>query len=196
MLEIERRVVGDTRAEVGEEGDGTVTVRGHAVVWNAVSEDFGGWRERFAPGAFAGSLAGDIRLLVEHEGLPIARTTSGTLRLQEDQRGLFFEATLDKADPDVQRLLPKLRAGHASQMSFGFRKEPNGDYWKEDGEGGELRTVTRAKLFELSVVSFPAYVDTTVALRSRAEATRERPAEKDAGTPWNRIRAQQQQASI
>jgi HK97 family phage prohead protease len=52
-----------------------------------------------------------VRLLLNHDGLPLARTTSGTLKLREDKRGLHFEADLDPNDPDVQRIAPKVQRG-------------------------------------------------------------------------------------
>jgi HK97 family phage prohead protease len=87
------------------------------------------------PGAFAATLAKkpDVRLLINHDGLPLARTTSGTLKLREDKRGLHFEAELDATDPDVQRILPKVQRGDLSQMSFAFRTIK--DAWRtEDGK--------------------------------------------------------------
>ena len=73
----------------------------------------------------------DVQLLINHEGLPLARTVGGTLRLNEDDRGLRVDATVDATDPDVQRLAPKVRANLIDQMSFAFcgaRSEWDEDY--------------------------------------------------------------------
>lgn len=166
------------RVEV-RDGDGdTVTIAGYAVVWDTPyfygsatgSADDALFVEYCRKGMFAKTLApagdgstgaGDQRLLLEHEGLPLARTTSGTLRLVEDNHGLAFEADLDPSDPDVQRLLPKLRRGDLSGMSFGFRVVRQA--WNEDYT---VRDLLEVALHEISVVTFPAYEATTVGLRS------------------------------
>lgn len=164
-LEIERRAF-DAGLELREEGQAVCLV-GHAALINQLSEDMGGWREQIASGAFAEALAkDDVRLLVNHRDLPLARTRSGTLKLSEDSRGLAIEATLEPSDPDVQRLLPKLKRGDLSQMSFGFRVAPGGQDWAKDDEGRTVRTLKKLRLFDVSVVTFPAYPQTDVAVRS------------------------------
>lgn len=85
---------------------------------------FGPYTEIVESGAGAESLARDdldVPLLIQHAGMPLARTTNGTLRLTEDQVGLSVEADLDPADRDVEYVAPKIRAKLVTEMSFAFR---------------------------------------------------------------------------
>jgi HK97 family phage prohead protease len=83
----------------------------------------GGWVEQLGMACFDRTLADmpDVQLLVNHEGLPLARTKSGNLKLSRDRHGLLVRATLDPSDPDVQRLIPKMKRGDMDEMSFAFR---------------------------------------------------------------------------
>ena len=83
----------------------------------------GGWFEQLAATAFDETLSEkpDLHLLINHEGMPLARTKSGTLQLSVDKRGLKVTARLDRSDPDVQRLEAKMRRGDMDEMSFAFR---------------------------------------------------------------------------
>jgi len=104
------------------DNDGGLSLSG----WASVTErsyDMGFYNETIKRGAFSKTLSEtpDVQLLVNHEGLPLARTISGTLRLSEDERGLRVDADLNPDDPDVQRLAPKVERGDIDQMSFGFR---------------------------------------------------------------------------
>lgn len=146
------------------------TLRGHAAVFNSLSEDLGGFREIIEPGFFREALRRkpDVRLLVNHEGLPLARTASGTLELREDDRGLHVFARLDRGDPDVEQLRRKMQRGDVDQMSFAFTLREDGDEW-EDRDEGILRRLLPGgadELFDVSVVTFPAYRSTDVTMRS------------------------------
>ncbi len=159
--------------ELRAEGD-SVSIGGYAAVFNSLSEDLGGFREVIRRGAFTHTIAqgADVRLLINHEGMPLARTKSGTLRLAEDNRGLRIDATLDPKDPDVQRLIPKMQRGDISQMSFGFRTLK--DAWRIEG-ADQIRELHSVDLFDVSAVTYPAYQSTEVALRS-LEAARQQQA--------------------
>lgn len=149
------------------EGDAKAPVlRGYAAVFNTLSQDLGGFREQIKPGAFADALTSDVRLLINHDGLPLARTASGTLKLAEDERGLVVEAKLDPANPIVTQLRSAMQRGDVNQMSFGFTVKPGGQDWAKNDDGMTIRTLKAVRLFDVSVVSFPAYLDTGVALRS------------------------------
>ena len=147
------------------------TLRGHAAVFNSLSEDLGGFRELIEPGFFRGALRSkpDVRLLVNHDGLPLARTASGTLELREDNRGLHVFARLDKNDPDVISLRGKMKRGDVDQMSFAFSLREGGDDWAITDDGDVVRTL-RADgadgLYDVSVVTYPAYRHTEVSMRS------------------------------
>lgn len=166
-------------------------LRGHAAVFDTLSEDLGGFREKIARGAFADAvLNDDVRLLVNHQGLPLARTKSKTLRLSEDARGLAIEAELDPADPDVACLMPKLTRGDVNQMSFGFRVLPDGQDWEQDTDGTIVRTLKKLRLSDVSVVTFPAYASTDIAVRS-LDAWR---AQRRPASPFALLKALQDQS--
>lgn len=168
----ERRIL-DVAVEFRADKDKAPTVRGHAAVFNKPSVPMGffsRFTEIIAPGAFKEALADgrSVPLLIEHEGLALADTETKTLSLEEDKEGLRFEAQLDASDPDVLRIVPKLKRGTLRKMSFGFTIAPDGDTWAEDKKSGALtRTITNVQsLFDVSLVTNPAYPDTDAALRS------------------------------
>lgn len=113
---------------------GTVILEGYASTFDPYDvhggPDAGGWVEQLGATAFDRTLSEqpDVQLLVNHEGLPLARTKSGNLKLSRDKHGLRVRAELDSSDPDVQRLIPKMRRGDMDEMSFAFRvKEQSWD---------------------------------------------------------------------
>ncbi len=119
--------------------------------------------ETIAPGAFRSAIAGDVLALLDHDpGKVLGRTRSGTLRLSEDAKGLAF--SLDLPDTQAGRdVLELAQRNDLGGMSFGFRVPKGGDKW-----AGERRTLLTLDVKEISVVSaFPAYPDTSLALRSR-----------------------------
>lgn len=160
--EDESRRIAFSNMEVRASDDGTKLV-GYAAVFDSPSEPLP-WIEYVKRGAFQKTLndGADVRLLIDHEGVPLARTTSGTLALREDERGLFVESDLDPMNPDAARLISALRRGDISQMSFAFRTIK--DSWNQDRSVRELREV---QLFDVSVVTFPAYESTVAELRAR-----------------------------
>lgn len=106
----------------------------------------------------------DTVLQAEHVGLPMARTSSGTLKLTRDSTGLAFEADLPDTSlaRDVRTLVDR---GDLSAMSFGF--QVGEDLWSVRSDGAQKRIITDiSRLFDISVVTFPAYAGTDVALRS------------------------------
>lgn len=166
MIKIERRVLA-TNMEVRAQGEKPQIV-GHAAVFNRDSELIGGmFIERIAPGAFADSLAkpDDVRALINHDpNLLLARNISGTLALREDEQGLHV--TIDPPNTTYANdLLESAKRGDISQMSFGFQTIE--DSWTR-GENGapDVRTLRKVRLFDVSPVTFPAYPDTDVAVRS------------------------------
>lgn len=166
MKPCEYRFFGAKEVRVTRSGD-TVTLDGHGAVFNSFSEDMG-FREIIRPGAFSATLKKnpDVRFLINHDGLPLARTTSGTLSLTEDKIGLRFNAKLDARDPDVQRLVPKVERGDVSQMSFAFRTIT--DAWRVE-DGVDVRELLELDLQDgdVSAVTYPAYQQTDIAVRSR-----------------------------
>jgi HK97 family phage prohead protease len=148
--------------EVRAEGDG-MSFTGYASVFNSPSEDLGGFVEYVAPGAFKRSLQSrnEVKLLWNHDsGEPLASLRGGTMQLVEDSRGLKVTASLPNTTRgrDVAELL---RSKVISSMSFGFNVIK--DSWASDGK---TRTLESVRLFEVSIVSFPAYEATTAQVRS------------------------------
>jgi HK97 family phage prohead protease/HK97 family phage major capsid protein len=139
-----------------------MTITGYASVYGD-EYDLGYFTERVAPGAFEGRLDDDVRLLINHEGMPLARTTNGTLELTTDGRGLFYRAQL--ADTQEGRDLYKLiQRGDITQSSFAFTIDD--DEWTADRK---LRTIKRVgRLYDVSPVTYPASPTTTVQARAMA----------------------------
>lgn len=150
-------------AEIRVDADG-IRVEGYAAVFNEEADIGGMFREVIAPGAFRDAIGrDDVVFLINHEGLPLARTRSGTLALKEDARGLHMSTTLDAEDPDVKSIVGKMKRGDLDKMSFAFM--PEVQEWDESGEI-PLRTIKRASLFDVSIVTTPAYDGTEIGLRS------------------------------
>lgn len=178
-MEIERRIF-TTEMRIERRAEGTPVLVGHAAVFNATSLDLGGFREIVAPGAFAATIVeDDIRALFNHDpSMILGRNRARTLRLQEDSRGLAFEVDL----PDTQLardLAVSIERGDISGNSFGFQTLE--DRW-ERTDSGELRTLVRVRLADISPVTYPAYPQTDLAMRSLEawrETQKEPPAAQD-----------------
>jgi HK97 family phage prohead protease len=127
--------------------------------------DFG-WVEQIDPGAFTKTLREkpDLHLLINHEGMALARTKWGTLDLSVDERGLKVVARLDRSDPDVQRLETKMRRGDMDQMSFAFRVKQQ-TWTAAEGFDDPMthRLIREVSLHEgdVSIVNFGANPTTT-----------------------------------
>jgi HK97 family phage prohead protease len=164
---IERRTFAGT-VEFRALGDKLVAA-GYAAMFNKISQNLGGFVEQVAPGAFTKTIQEqDIRALFNHdENQVLGRLAPGTLRLEEDGTGLAYEIDLPdtSAGRDVAKLLERQ---DVSGSSFGFRTID--DEWGETETGFPLRTLKQVSLRDVGPVTFPAYTDSTSALRSLAEA--------------------------
>jgi HK97 family phage prohead protease/HK97 family phage major capsid protein len=149
--------------------EGERRISGYAATFNDVT-DLGYFREQIATGAFEGRTDDDVRLLINHTGVPLARTTNGTLRLSVDDDGLRYEAEL--ADTQEGRdLYTLIQRGDISQSSFAFSIEDE----KWDNKTN-MRTVLKVgRLYDVSPVTYPAYATTTVNARSRAAVADDAP---------------------
>lgn len=149
-----------TRAD-NETGD--MYISGYFSVFNSNYEIFEGATESVAPEAFEGALSDDIRCLIDHETrLVLGRTKAGTLTLKTDSRGLWGEVKINPKDQDAMNLYERVKRGDVDQCSFGF------DILEEEFEdrGTTVHwTIKRVRLYEVSVVTFPAYEDTGVSAR-------------------------------
>lgn len=166
-MTIEHRAV-EAALEVRATDDGVQRLIGHAAVFNSMSDDLGGFRELVRPGAFARFLehASDIRALLNHNTAHVlGRTKAGTLRVAEDEIGL--RVAIEPPDTSYARdLMVSVSRGDITQMSFGFRVRNGGSGWAKDDKGNITRTLTDLELIEVSAVTFPAYPETDIAIRS------------------------------
>jgi HK97 family phage prohead protease len=168
MAEIEKRMFDAEALTVHRRDDGkSPMMRGHAAVFNELSGDLGGFREQIIPGAFAEAIeADDVRALINHDSnFVLGRNRAGTLAMREDARGLAVEIT----PPDTafaRDLIVSMERGDVTQMSFAFRIRPNGEDWAKNDDGVWVRSVKRVRLYDVSVVTYPAYTQTDVAMRS------------------------------
>ena len=146
------------------------TATGYAAVYNSIADIGGYFNEQIAPGAFDGTLGGDIRALFNHDTAHVlGRTIAGTLRLASDDRGLAVE--IDMPDTAMARdLAVSMTRGDISGMSFGFNVTKQ--TWDESGPV-ILRTIESVELFEVAIVTFPAYDATDVAVRSLEQYKRD-----------------------
>lgn len=138
---------------------------GYAAVFETLSEDLGGFRERVMPGAFTRSLreSADVRALIDHDPSKIlGRTASGTLTLRATTKGLL--AYIDPPNTQLARdVVESIQRGDIDGMSFGFQTKS--DEW-HNLDGQPIRDLIDVDLFDVSVVTFPAYPATEVGLRS------------------------------
>jgi HK97 family phage prohead protease len=157
-----RRMITQGGLEVRADSD-TVTVEGYASTFNQ-PYDMGWYSETVAQGAFTRTLSAkpDVRFMINHEGLPLARTTSNTLDLSQDSTGLNMRSTLDASDPDVQRIVPKMQRGDLNEMSFAFGVVEQ--EWSPDFSQRTLREVSLAG-GDVSVVTYPANPNAGISLR-------------------------------
>ena len=156
------------------------TLRGHAAVFDSLSEDLGGFRERLSAGSFRAALRGtpDVRLLFNHDSNRVlARSTASvdgkpSLELREDATGLHVWAVIQPRTW-VNDLAIEMAGGLIDQMSFAFSLRDGGDDWEERDNGDIVRTILPdgiENLYDVSVVTTPAYVDTSVGIRELRHA--------------------------
>lgn len=165
----ERRVCHSGEIRVADaDGDSLPKIEGHAAVFNKLSVRMFGFKEKIAPGAFKKTIKeADVRALFNHDpNFVLGRNKAGTLKLKEDDKGLFYSVQ----PPDTQGakdLIESIKRGDVSQSSFGFKVVK--DLWTHDDDGGELiRELVEVRLFDVSPVTFPAYEATDTQVRSLA----------------------------
>jgi HK97 family phage prohead protease len=171
MSDVELRCFADCRAEASDSGK---KIRGYAIRFGALSEDLGGFREYIAPEAVDRTLSEglDVRALVDHDsGKVIGRTRAGTLMLRKDSKGLAITVDPDEEISYAKDIMRAVARGDVSGMSFGFRTIA--DEWDYDSKESQafnvpIRTVTDMRVSEVSIVTFPAYKQTDVAVAQRS----------------------------
>lgn len=161
----ERRAFALTEIRVADAaGDEPPAIEGYAAVFNSESEDLGGFREVIRPGAFKKTIGeADVRALVNHDpSLVLGRSRANTLELKEDIHGLRVKI-VPPATSYAHDLMESMRRGDIDQMSFGF--ETVRDEWHIAGDV-ITRTLLEVRLFDVSVVTYPAYPQTSAQVRS------------------------------
>ena len=154
-----------TRFETREDDNGQPMISGYFAVFNSNYEIGPGMSESVAPGAFLSSLSGDVRALTNHDTtLVLGRTTAGTLKLREDDVGLWGDVIINPKDSDAMNTYERVKRGDVSQCSFGFRITQEDTEVKDDGS--VHWTIRDVDLYEVSVCTFPAYEATNVQARS------------------------------
>jgi HK97 family phage prohead protease len=150
---------------------GGVKFSGYAARYSSASSDLGGFREVLAPGAFDKVLSrrakSDVILAFNHNpDHLLARTSSKTLRLASDEKGLKFSA--DPPDTQLARDIAELmKRGDLTGASFAFTVSPKNEAWSTDERGNSIRTIREvSELFDVSIVTTPAYPATSIAMRS------------------------------
>lgn len=141
-------------------------IEGYFAVFDSPYELWGGSYETIAPTAFDNALDADIRCLIDHDTrLVLGRTKAGTLELRVDQKGLWGRVEINQNDQDALNLYARVERGDVNQCSFGFFiTEEEIEYLPDDRVHWTIKAV---ELFEVSVVTFPAYEDTAVSARKR-----------------------------
>lgn len=176
--------------------DGVIgTLVGYAAVFESESQDFGGWKEVLRRGCFKRSLTElpDVRALYQHNPAQVlGRRGANTLSVREDDHGLAVE--IDLIDTQFNRdVLANIRSGNIDAMSFGM--VPKEYSWDIDEKRGyDLRILDDVDLYEVSVVTWPAYEETEIAARSLQTFKEQRSAKTT--TPFRLLRLRQARLHI
>lgn len=168
-----------TDFNVRSDEDGKQYIEGYFAVFNSNYDIAPGMSESVAPGAFDRTISDDIRCLTDHDTrLVLGRTSAHTFELKVDAHGLWGRALINPNDQDAVNTKARVDRGDINQASFGF------DIIKEDTdirEDGSVHfTIREVKLYECSVVAFPAYAETNITSRAKdAEVAKERARQAD-----------------
>ena len=169
-MEKEIRLLGGSELRAG--GDSR-KIEGRSIVFNSLSQDFGGWKEKISPDAISDEIinASDILFLLNHSDsrgiLGRKRKGSGSLLTEIREDGVYF--SFDAPQTSLgDELLEYLRRGDITQCSFAFTVDD--DDWKEQEDGTYIRTIKKFhKIYDMSAVYTPAYTDTEVKCARFAE---------------------------
>lgn len=146
------------------------TIEGYALLFNSPSKDLGGFVEVIDPAALDNVDLSNVIMLDQHDySKPLASVKAGTLKLDTDDKGLHFVATLDDSVSYANDAYQNVKSGNVDSMSFRFDIDDGGDEFTQDEQGQIVRTVKRVKdLFEVSTVTIPAYDDSNVKVDTRS----------------------------
>lgn len=148
----------EVRQDGDEAAEGQPVIAGYATTYDQGYDmwggpEMGGWTETVAVGAAKKSVEeqDDVYSFFDHVGLPLGRTKAGTLRLESDKLGLWTETSPDTRSPFSLEIVSRVERGELDAMSFAF--QVIGEQWDDDYV---QRTISEVKLYDVSVVSFPA----------------------------------------
>ncbi len=165
---------GEVRVQ-GVEG-GPSKIVGYAAVFDSETEIFPGFREVVRRGAFSKTIReADVVALFNHDpSIPLARRSAGSLRLEEDQHGLSYEADLDRQDPDAIKVIRKIETKKVIGSSFQFHavKAPERIETNAEGRQSIVRDLLEVRLIDVGPVTFAAYSDTSAQIRSWQDSGR------------------------
>ena len=169
-MEYERRTMVPASGNYStREENGELYIEGYFSVFNSPYAIMDGVTEIVAPGAFSDTLGEDIRALTNHDTtLVLGRNKAGTLTLREDSHGLWGSIRINQADADAMNLYNRVKRGDVDQCSFGFLILAEERRVLENGDVQYV--ILKVRLFEVSVVTFPAYEETSVSARANQEA--------------------------
>lgn len=150
-----------TRAEES----GNMFISGYFAVFGSEYELWPGASESVDPHAFDEALDDDIRCLINHDTrLVLGRNIAGTLQLRVEEKGLWGEVKVNPNDQDAVNVYERVKRGDVNQCSFGF--DIVAEEFEDRGDSVHW-TIKAVKLYEVSVVTFPAYEETGVEARKR-----------------------------
>lgn len=146
------------------------TIEGYALLFNSPSKDLGGFVEVIDPKALDNVDLSNVIMLDQHDySKPLASVKAGTLKLDIDDKGLHFVATLDDSVSYANDAYQNVKSGNVDSMSFRFDIDDGGDEFSQNEDGKITRTIKQVKdLFEVSTVTIPAYDDSNVQVDKRS----------------------------
>lgn len=176
--EFESRIFSGSQVRASQ--DDQMALTGYAATYDVLSHDLGGFRERIASTAFDRALREkqDVRFLFNHDPSKIlGRVSAGTLQLSSDSKGLLFRCQLDPNQQSHSDLWNSVRRQDCTECSFAFTIHNGGESWDDhtdaNGQRFARRTLTDVDLLDCSIVSFPAYPNTSVAARNLTRNARQ-----------------------
>jgi HK97 family phage prohead protease len=174
-MEIERRDFAfeeENELIVESRADGRAAIIGYAAVYNRLSLDLGGFREEILPGAFDKILnrqrgKGDVVALFNHDSnIVLGRSSSGTLELSSDEKGLKYVVTPPVSRADVLELIQRR---DVRGSSFAFTVDPKNESFRTGEDGKAIRQIREVSgLYDVGPVLNPAYPSTSASVAMRS----------------------------
>ena len=141
-------------------------ISGYFIVFDTETELYPGVREEVSPDALVGVDLSDVKALIDHDTAKVlGRTKANTLSLSVDSKGLYGEIIVNESDQEAMNLYSRVQRGDVDQCSFGF--EILKEEMIQNTDGTVKFIIKSINLYEVSVVTFPAYQETAVEARSK-----------------------------